>query len=144
MNFKKTSQTILCLGLAVGILSGCTQEKGLGHGILKKEDMNLEANPGVDFFEYANGTWMKNTPIPADKSRYGAFDILGEKANEAVHNILEEAAKTKNAAEGSNLKKIQDFYATAMDVKKIDEVGIKPLLPEFEKNCCYQKCYGST
>lgn len=133
MNLKKTSRTILSLGLAVSILSGCTQEKGLGHGILKKEDMNLEANPGVDFFEYANGTWMKNTPIPADKSRYGAFDILGEKANEAVHNILEEAAKTENAAEGSNLKKIQDFYATAMDVKKIDEVGIKPLLPEFEK-----------
>jgi len=133
MNLNKTSQTILGLGLALSILSGCTQEKQLGQGVLKKEDMNLAVKPGVDFFEYANGTWMKNTPIPADKSRYGAFDILAESANEAVHNLLEEAAKTENAAEGSNLKKIQDFYATAMDVEKINEVGLKPLQPEFAK-----------
>ncbi len=133
MNINKTSQTVIGLGLALSILSGCTQEKTIGHGILKKEDMNLEVKPGADFFEYANGTWMKNTPIPADKSRYGAFDILGESANEAVHNLLEEAAKTENAPEGSNLKKIQDFYATAMDVEKINKIGLTPLLPEFEK-----------
>ena len=133
MNLNKTSQTVLGLGLALSILSGCTQEKQLGQGVLKKEDMNLAVKPGVDFFEYANGTWMKNTPIPADKSRYGAFDILAESANEAVHNLLEEAAKTENAAEGSNLKKIQDFYATAMDVEKINEIGLKPLQPEFAK-----------
>jgi len=100
--------------------------------------MNLSVKPGVDFFEYANGTWMKNTPIPADKSRYGAFDILGESANEAVHNLLEEAAKTENAAEGSNLKKIQDFYATAMDVEKINTIGLKPLQPEFDKIAAVQ------
>ena len=133
MNLKKTSRTILSLGLVIGILSGCTQEKDLGHGILKKEDMNLKVKPSVDFFEYANGTWMKNTPIPADKSRYGAFDILAESANEAIHNLLEEAAKTKNAPEGSNLKKIQDYYATAMDVEKINQIGLTPLQPEFEK-----------
>lgn len=133
MNLTKISQTILSIIIVLSILAGCTQKKELGQGILKKEDMNLEVNPGDDFFEYANGTWMKNTPIPADKSRYGAFTILREKANEAVHNLLEEAAKTENAPEGSNLKKIQDFYATAMDVKKIDEIGIKPLLPEFAK-----------
>jgi putative endopeptidase len=138
MNLNKTSQTVLGLGLALSILSSCTQEKQLGQGILKKEDMNLSVKPGVDFFEYANGTWMKNTPIPADKSRYGAFDILGETANEAVHNLLEEAAKTENAAEGSNLKKIQDFYATAMDVEKINEVGLKPLQAEFDKIAAVQ------
>jgi len=133
MNLKKTGQSILGLSLALSVLTGCTQEKTIGQGILKKEDMNLSVNPGVDFFEYANGTWMKNTPIPADKSRYGAFDILGESANEAVHNLLEEAAKTENATEGSNLKKIQDFYATAMDVENINTIGLKPLFPEFEK-----------
>ncbi|MRT94231.1 M13 family metallopeptidase [Ancylomarina sp. 16SWW S1-10-2] len=133
MNINKTSQTVIGLSIALSILSGCTQEKIKGHGILKKEDMNLDVKPGVDFFEYANGNWMKNTPIPADKSRYGAFDILGENANEAVHNLLEEAAKTENAPEESNLKKIQDFYATAMNVEKINEIGLKPLLPEFEK-----------
>ncbi len=133
MNLNKTSQTVIGLGLALSILSGCADKKDLGKDILKKEDMNLAVKPGVDFFEYANGTWMKNTPIPADKSRYGAFDILGESANEAVHNLLEEAAKNENAPEGSNLKKIQDFYATAMNVEKINQIGLKPLLPEFKK-----------
>ncbi|MPQ46751.1 M13 family peptidase [Marinifilum sp. N1E240] len=133
MKTRKLTGGMVGLVLALTIAVGCTQEAPKGLGVIKKEDMNLSVKPGVDFFEYSNGTWMKNTPIPADKSRYGAFDILGESANEAVHNLLEEAAKTENAEEGSNLKKIQDFYATAMDVKKIDEVGIKPLLPEFEK-----------
>ncbi|MGQ1909946.1 M13 family metallopeptidase [Marinifilum sp. RC60d5] len=130
---KKLTSGILGLGLALTIASGCSQQAPKGTGVIKKEDMNLSVKPGDNFFEYSNGTWMKNTPIPADKSRYGAFDILGESANEAVHSILEEAATSDNAEEGSNLKKIQDFYATAMDVEKIDEVGIKPLLPEFEK-----------
>lgn len=133
MNIKKLSGGILSAGLALSIMVGCAEKAPKGTGVLKKEDMNLAVNPGDDFFEYANGTWMKNTPIPADKSRYGAFDILAESANEAVHNLLEEAAKTENAEEGSNLKKIQDFYATAMDVEKIDKTGIQPLLPEFEK-----------
>ncbi len=133
MNIKQLSGGILSASLALTIIVGCAEKAPKGTDVLKKEDMNLAAKPGVDFFEYANGTWMKNTPIPADKSRYGAFDILGESANEAVHNLLEEAAKTEGAAEGSNLKKIQDFYATAMDVEKIDKIGIQPLLPEFER-----------
>nr|WP_320119345.1 M13 family metallopeptidase [uncultured Marinifilum sp.] len=130
---KKLTGGILGLGLALTIASGCSQQAPKGTGVIKKEDMNLSVKPGDNFFEYSNGTWMKNTPIPADKSRYGAFDILGENANEAVHILLEEAAKTVNAEKGSNLKKIQDFYATAMDVEKINQLGIKPLLPEFEK-----------
>jgi len=130
---KKLSGGILSAGLALSIIAGCTEISPKGTDILKKEDMNLSVDPGDDFFEYANGTWMKNTPIPADRSRYGAFDMLAENANAAVHSLLEEAAKTENAEEGSNLKKIQDFYATGMDVEKINSVGIKPLLPEFER-----------
>ncbi|MCT4604020.1 MAG: M13 family metallopeptidase [Marinifilum sp.] len=130
---KKLAWGALGLGAVLAITVACSQQSQKGIGVIKKEDMNLSVKPGEDFFEYANGTWMKNTPIPADRSRYGAFDILGEKANEAVHNLLEEAAKAESAEEGSNLKKIKDFYATAMDEKKIDEVGIKPLLPEFER-----------
>src|SRR5512140_3724344 len=38
-----------------------------------KEGMNTKVAPGASFYEYANGTWLKNTPIPQDKSRYGMF-----------------------------------------------------------------------
>jgi putative endopeptidase len=130
---KRNSIGMISLGLAMSVAVGCSQQAPKGTGMIKKEDMNLSVQPGVDFFEYSNGTWMKNTPIPADKSRYGAFDMLAESATEAVHTILEDAAKNKNATEGSNLKKIKDFYGTAMDVEKINKVGIQPLAPEFEK-----------
>jgi len=133
MNFKKMTSGILGAGLALSIIVGFTEKTPKGAGVIKKEDMNLSVKPGDDFFEYANGTWMKNTPIPADRGSYTAFGIVAEAANGAVHDLLEEAAKTKNATEGSNLKKIQDFYATGMDQEKINAVGFKPLLPEFER-----------
>ena len=92
---KRNSLGMISLGLAFTVAVGCTQQAPKGTGMIKKEDMNLSVQPGVDFFEYSNGTWMKNTPIPDDKSRYGAFDILAESATEAVHTILEDAAKIK-------------------------------------------------
>jgi len=46
--------------------------------IIDKSAMDLSVNPGDDFFSYVNGTWVKNTEIPADLSRYGSFDALRE------------------------------------------------------------------
>jgi len=128
---KRIIGGIMGLGLILAITAGCSQQSPKGTGVIKKEDMDLSVKPGNDFFEYSNGNWMKNTPIPEDRSRYGAFDILAENANEAIHDLLEAAAKTKDSKAGSNLKKIQDFYAIGMDTANINKVGIKPLLPEF-------------
>jgi putative endopeptidase len=133
MNRKKMTGGIVSASLALSIMLGCAETAQKGSGILKKEDMDLSVKPGDNFFDYANGNWMKNTPIPADRSRYGSFDILAESANEAVHSILESVAKSEDTPEGSNRKKIKDFYTTAMDVEKINQVGISPLLPEFAK-----------
>ncbi len=130
---KHLKGSILGLGfLALIIVGGCSQHNQKGEGVLKKSDMNLAAKPGVDFFEYANGSWMKNTPIPADKSRYGSFDILAENANKAINGILDSVSKATNLKAGSNEMKIKNFYLTGMDTVKINKVGIKPLLPEFK------------
>jgi putative endopeptidase len=131
--WKNTANGLIGVTLALTVMGGCALNTQKGAGVLKKEDMDLTVKPGEDFFEYANGTWMKNTPIPADRSSYGAFTMLAEKSTKDVHNLLEEAAKSKDAKPGSNLQKIRDFYGTGMDTAKINQLGITPLNGEFAR-----------
>ncbi len=57
--------------------------------------------PGNNFYQYANGTWAKNTPIPADKSNYGMFTVLEDLSRERKHQIIEEQAKDPNSKIGN-------------------------------------------
>jgi putative endopeptidase len=97
------------------------------------DNIDKKVSPGVDFFEYANGTWLKNTPIPGDYSSWGSFNIVDEKNLATVHKILEAASNNKAAVAGSNEQKIGDFYYTGMDTAKIEADGIKPLEEEMGK-----------
>jgi putative endopeptidase len=82
--------------------------------------------PGDDFFTYANGEALKTLEIPADRTRYGAFDVLGELSERRVHAILEDAAAAK-AEPGTNLAKIGALYTAFMDEKRIEALGDAPL-----------------
>jgi putative endopeptidase len=115
--------TTLCLAL-----SSCNQ-KEIASGISKK-DMDTLVNPGDDFDAFVNGNWSKNAKIPADKASYGAFDMLLDKSEKDVKAIIEEAAKGNNT-EGSDAQKIGDFFASYMDRKERDAIGLKPLQKEF-------------
>jgi putative endopeptidase len=92
--------------------------------------MDTTADACTDFFQYANGTWLKNTEIPTTESRWGTFNILADKNNFILKDILETAAKTKSAA-GTDLQLIGDFYSSCMDEAAIEKAGIKPLNPFF-------------
>lgn len=85
----------------------------------------------TDFFQYANGNWIKKTEIPAAYSRWGSFNILAENNNNALKEILDVNAKTK-AAPGSNEQLIGDFYAACMDEAAIEKAGVTPLNPYFK------------
>ena len=89
-------------------------------------DMNTSVKPGDNFFQYVNGTWLDNTEIPADKSRFGSFDSLRDRSDENVRKIIEEAS-AKNAANGSEEQKIGDFYAAFMDTDAIEANGLEPI-----------------
>ena len=90
---------------------------------------NLDATvkPGDNFYQYANGGWLKNNPIPADKSRFGAFEELDEENTTQLHGIMEEAAADQTAQSGSVKQKIGDFYKSGMDSAKIEKDGIKAI-----------------
>src|SRR5437763_1927364 len=75
--------------------------------------------PGDDFFEHANGLWIKKTEIPADRAVYGVFTQLEELANQRTQQLIEDTAK-KKAKAGSNEQKIGDYYASYLDTKTIE------------------------
>jgi putative endopeptidase len=94
--------------------------------------MDTLVKPGDNFDAYVNGTWVKKNKIPADKSSFGAWDVISDKADEDVKAIITEASKGK-FENGSDEQKIGDFYNTYMNQKLRDQKGITPLAPEFKK-----------
>lgn len=89
--------------------------------------MDKKANPRDDFFEYANGNWIRKNPIPAAEARWGNFIILVEQNNEMLKKILEDAASDVTAPAGSVRQKVGDFWRIAMDTVKLEREGTRPL-----------------
>jgi putative endopeptidase len=92
---------------------------------------DLTIRPGDDFFRYGGGTWMKNNQIPADRSRWGAFDQLGAKAEADVRAIIDELA-AKTAAPGTIEQKIGDYYRAFMNTDAIEAGGLTPIKAELD------------
>jgi putative endopeptidase len=90
--------------------------------------MDTSANACADFFQYANGTWLKNTEIPAAYSRWGTFNVLGENNFAILREVLENASKA-NAPKNSETQMIGDFYASCMDEAGIEKAGLSPIKP---------------
>jgi putative endopeptidase len=84
--------------------------------------MDKSVAPGDDFFEYANGTWAKNTPIPPDKARYGMFNVLDDLSKDRTKQIIDEQTKDPNS-------KIGNAYRSFMDEAGIEVKGLTPLEP---------------
>jgi putative endopeptidase len=95
-------------------------------------NMDLAVNPGDDFYQYANGAWLKSTPIPPTESVWGSFSTLRDFNQNALKHILEEAA-AKSGPKGSALQKVGDFFAAAMDTIAIEKAGLNPVKPYFER-----------
>jgi putative endopeptidase len=96
------------------------------------EHMDMNVNPGDDFFSYANGKWVAETEIPADKSSYGAAYILHEDAQKKVRDIIEESA-SGNFPRGSDEQKVGDLFKSFMDTETRNALGVEPLLPLLAK-----------
>ncbi|HEY3884414.1 MAG TPA: M13 family metallopeptidase [Vicinamibacterales bacterium] len=95
-------------------------------------DMDTSAAPGQDFFEYANGAWLKAHPIPPSEAGWGIGNVVQDELYTKLRTISEDAAKSK-AAKETDQRKIGDFWATAMDEQKADALGLKPLQPELDR-----------
>ncbi|WP_233841196.1 M13 family metallopeptidase [Dyella sp. 2HG41-7] len=95
--------------------------KGVDHAI----------KPGDDFFGYANGTWVKNTQIPADRSSTGTFLQVYQLAEKQTSQLIRNVAQSHPAA-GTNDRKIADYYAAYMNEANIEKLGVTPLKSAFD------------
>ncbi|WP_309660802.1 M13-type metalloendopeptidase [Sphingomonas sp.] len=84
--------------------------------------MNSAVLPGDNFYQFANGTWEKQTPIPADKSNYGAFNVLDDLSRERTRGLIEQSAKEPNSRIGA-------AFASFLDTAAIEAKGLAPLRP---------------
>ena len=110
---------------------GAQAADGMQSGIVTQyNDKSVAA--ADDFYRHVNGTWLKTAKIPDDKSSAGAFLDLREAVIPRLHRIIEDLAKAKNSSD-PDAKKIGDAFATFMDTKAIDAMGLKPLDADFAK-----------
>ncbi|MEJ8756135.1 M13 family metallopeptidase [Pontibacter sp. H259] len=107
-------------------------EVNMGRG-LDLANLDTTVNPCADFYQYANGGWEKNNPIPASESAWGSFNELAEKNNAVLRELLTEAASNTTAVKGTPAQLVGAFYAAGMDSIAVNKAGITPIKPELDR-----------
>lgn len=129
MQLKST----IIAGVAMLAMASCGSgekpqtEAAAGRKLLDPANLDTTVRPGDNFFFYANGTWLKNNPIPKSKTRWGSFNELDENNNKVLHELLDSAARITDAPKGSTVQMVGDFYRTGMDSAALDKAGLTPL-----------------
>jgi putative endopeptidase len=132
MRFKLSLPAILAVFFIAGSCNTKTESSSEKKGDPLAINLDSTVSPSTDFFEYANGGWIKKNPIPNEQSSWGIGNLVVEENLKRLKEISEGAAK-KNAAKGSAEQKIGDFWTLAMDSAKIEQEGLKPLQPLLDK-----------
>lgn len=127
--------------LALNLMVAATHAAPRPPEDLLRRNMDPAVQPGVDFFTYANGGWLRRNPIPASESRWGIGEAVREELYTRLRQINERAARGTNAP-GTEQQKIGDFWATAMDTAKAARLGLGPLRGELERIDAIQNVPG--
>ena len=126
--------SLLALSLSLAACNNADTEMAkpiLGTYGIATEHMDVSVKPGDNFFEYVNGTWLANTEIPADRFRYGSFNILADQAEEHVRTIIETAASKEQPS--ADEKRIGDFFAAYINVEAIEAAGLAPIAEDLKR-----------
>ncbi len=129
---KHAHAVLVTVLLSLALLAGQSFAGGNERG-LDRANLDTTVSPCTDFYEYVNGGWLKNNTIPPEYSSWGIGREMQQRNYDQLKAILESAATATNAPKGSNLQKIGDFYASAMDTATIDAQGLKPLQKYFDQ-----------
>ncbi len=127
--------TIFSAVITLSVLAGCSgktttnaantdSDKELKS--LEFEYMDTSADPKVDFYQFANGKWLEDNPVPDDKSRYSTFNVVNDKIDARLRLILLDMSREEYEA-GSNDQILADFYKSFMDTVHRDDEGMKLL-----------------
>lgn len=130
-----SSLALMAAGASIVLVSckGGNSSDNKYAGEVDKADFDTTVKAGNDFYEYVNGGWMKNNPIPASEARWGSFNIANDTNIARVHKILTEVTAKKDKTAGSIEQKTGDFYSEGIDSVKLNKDGIAPLKDELER-----------
>lgn len=126
---KRFAQAATLAMLAFLTFSALAQDAPASHGI-SIANMDSSVRPGDDFFEYANGAWLKKTEIPPDREGVGVFLTLDDLSNKRTAALIEEAAKSRSG--DSRTRKIADLFNSYMNETLIESKGTEPLKPHLD------------
>ena len=129
MKSLRRSALVFIVGF-FAVLTFAQQQPPLEHGI-QVQNMDKSVRPGDDFYDYANGGWLKRTEIPPDRPGYGVFSRLDDLATKRTNDLITEIAKT-NAAAGTPNRKIADLYNSFMNETAIEKRGLVPLRAQLD------------
>lgn len=130
LRFGVSLLTVLLLIFSIG----CTPRETLNESPTEPEypafevsNMDKTANPGDDFYVYANGNWIRNNPVPDDKVSVGAFREVYDRNQEMIKSLLTEASTDTTADPFSTRGQAGAYYASGLDSVLIEKRGLKPL-----------------
>ncbi len=109
------------------------QDNNSGGNEINRSNLDTTVSPAVDFYDYANGGWLKDNTIPAEYPAWGSVYQLLERNYDQLKGILTDAEKAENAPEGSVNQMVGNFYYSGMDTVKIEKDGYKPIEAELNK-----------
>lgn len=115
----------------VVLFAACTPKSETKKSDIIVDNLDTTTSPRDDFFQYAQGGWIKNNPIPDDETGWGIAYLIQEELYDRLLKINEQALKS-NAKSGID-RQIGDFWYSGMDTTNIEKQGVKPLQPELDK-----------
>ncbi|HXD85530.1 MAG TPA: M13-type metalloendopeptidase, partial [Urbifossiella sp.] len=124
MNIRMGTALFACAGLTVLFAAEPARKSGID-----KNHFDTAVRPQDDMFRWVNGKWLAEAEIPADRSSDGAFYELRDLSEKRVRAIIEDAAKHAGDADS---RKIADLYASFMDEKRANELGMAPIEPDLK------------
>ena len=131
LNFNKTLWYVI--PAMIGLSANAQKEVPQKTPGINVPFMDKSVKPSDDFFKFVNGTWLKNTEIPADKTRWGSFDELRQNTDKDALAILKEAATNPKYKSNTDQGKAIIMYKAAMDTVARNKQGIAPLTPYLAK-----------
>ena len=128
-------------GLAILSFVSCKEEAKKDTAMVEEEkipgivlqNMDTLVNPKDDFYNYVNGTWMKDTKIPEDEAGWGGFNVLRKSTRNDVLNIVKKSKELGAYEEGTDQKKALLFFESELDTVARNREGINPIIPLLDK-----------
>ena len=130
---KKVISFISVYALLILLVTSCQKQKSTQQ-FIDFAAIDSSIRPQDDFFHFANGTWLRNTQIPASETGWGSFYILAEKSTNDLHSLLVELTeKASKHKKGSSAQLTTDLYLSGMDSLAIEKLGTDPLKAELAR-----------